>query len=57
MGEVINLNKARKAREKRAAEARAAEHRARFGQTKAAQTKNLKETGKSKSDLDGKRLD
>ena len=36
MGEVINLNRARKAKARKDLKARAAENRARFGRTKAA---------------------
>ena len=57
MGDVVNLNKARKARDKRDAEARAAENRTRFGQSKQGQSKARKEAETAKSDLDGKRLD
>jgi hypothetical protein len=57
MGDVVNLNKVRKAREKRTAEARAAENRARFGQSKEKLTKARKEAEKAEDDLDGKRLD
>jgi hypothetical protein len=57
MGDVVNLNKIRKARDKRDAEARAAENRIRFGQSKTGATKARKEADKAKSDLDGKRLD
>jgi hypothetical protein len=57
MGDVINLNKARKARGKSDATARAAENRIRFGQPKEQLSKARKEAEKAESDLDSKRLD
>ena len=57
MGDLVNLNKFRKARDKRDAEARAAENRIRFGQSMLGQSKARKEADKAKSDLDDKRLD
>ena len=57
MGDVINLNKVRKARGKSDAAARAAENRIRFGQPKAQLSKARKEAEKAESDLDSKRLD
>jgi hypothetical protein len=57
MGEVVNLNRFRKARSKQDATARAAENRLRTGQTKAARSKVLKDAEKAESELDSKRLD
>jgi hypothetical protein len=57
MGEIVNLNKFRKARGKAEAAARAAENRTRFGQPKTDRTKLRKETEKAATDLDSKRLD
>jgi hypothetical protein len=57
MGEVVNLNRFRKARSKQDAAARAAENRLRAGQTKALRSKVLKDAEKAESELDSKRLD
>jgi hypothetical protein len=57
MGEIVNLNKFRKARAKAEAAARTAENRNRFGQPKTDRAKIRKETEKAASDLDSKRLD
>jgi hypothetical protein len=53
---VVNLNKARKARARAGAQAQAAENRARFGRTKAQKTLDKARAEKAASDLDaGKR--
>jgi len=57
MGVVVNLNKVRKARDKRLAEARANVNRTRFGQPKEELSNARKDAETAKSDLDGKRLD
>ncbi len=57
MGDVVNLNKFRKARDRRAAEDLAAENRTRFGQPKDVKAKLRTEADQSQKDLDGKRLD
>jgi hypothetical protein len=57
MGDVVNLNKFRKARERQAAENLAAENRVRFGQPKDAKTKLRTEAEQAQKDLDGKRVD
>lgn len=57
MGDVVNFNKARKARDRGEAKERAAENRAKFGQPKAAREKQKKETARVAKDLDGKKLD
>lgn len=54
---VVNLNKARKDREKAARTAQAGENRARFGQTKAEKTKTLSIAEKLKQALDAARRD
>ena len=54
---MINLNKARKAREKQEAKAKAAENRTRFGQAKPAREKARKDAERLRQDLDGKKLD
>jgi hypothetical protein len=57
MGDVVNLNKFRKTRDRRTAETRAAENRVRFGLSKEAKAKVRTETDQTQKDLDGKRLD
>ncbi|MEA2757201.1 MAG: hypothetical protein QOJ54_3490 [Aliidongia sp.] len=57
MGEIVNLNKFRKARDKQEAAARTAENRTRFGQSKTQRSKIRKETDKAAGDLDNKQLD
>ncbi len=54
---VVNLNKARKDREKAAQAAKAQQNRARFGQTKGEKTKTLSITDKLKQALDSARRD
>jgi|DeeseametaMP1200_FD_contig_51_358075_length_891_multi_4_in_0_out_0_2 hypothetical protein len=57
MGEIINLNKARKAREKAVKEQKAGENRAKHGQTKS-EKKSLSSTlEKLRRSLDGSKLD
>lgn len=55
MAEILNLNKARKARTKAEDKARAAENRARFGRAKAEKTLDAARAEKLKRDLDGAR--
>ena len=55
MGEVVNLNRARKERAKAGKKAGAAANRAAHGQTKAARTKAGKERKRSERLLDGAR--
>jgi len=57
MAELINLNKARKARAKVTREAEAAENRVRFGRTKADKLLAEKRREVSARDLDGKKRD
>ena len=57
MGDVVNLNKFRKARNKSKAEAEAAQNRQRFGRSKESLTKIRAETEQAERDLDGKELD
>jgi hypothetical protein len=52
---VINLNKARKARQRAEAQAKAEENRVRFGRTKAEKLKSSAEADRSARDLDGHR--
>jgi len=53
MAELVNLNRARKARTRSEAEARAAENRAKFGRTKAEKKLDQARAGKAARDLDG----
>ncbi len=55
MAEPINLNKARKAREKAAAKVQAAENRVRFGRTKAEKTVSKLEAERARRTLEGKK--
>ena len=55
MGEVVNLNKARKARDKAAAKDQAHENRARFGRSKGQKTLERREADKAERSLDGAR--
>jgi hypothetical protein len=57
MAELINLNKARKARAKAAREAAAAENRVRFGRSKAEKAAVRLESARAATDLDGKKRD
>jgi len=53
MAEPINLNKARKARERAAAKTRAAENRTKHGRTKGEKAVTQLEAERAKRDLDG----
>jgi hypothetical protein len=55
VAEPINLNKARKAREKAAAKVQAAENRVRFGRTKAEKTVSKLEAERARRTLEGKK--
>lgn len=55
MAELINLNKARKARGRAADKAQAAENRVRFGQTKGEKTVTRLDADRQRRDLDGKK--
>lgn len=57
MAEIVNLNKARKEREKAAAKAKAAENRVAKGQPKVFKSRLRLELEKARRDLDGKKLD
>lgn len=56
MGEVVNLNRFRKARAKADAEKLAEENRASFGRTKAEKRQTSGERDRADQDLDGKKL-
>ncbi|MFM8819346.1 MAG: DUF4169 family protein [Phenylobacterium sp.] len=55
--EIVNLNKARKARARDAAKSLAAENRVAFGRTRAEKAKTRSETTQAVRLLDGKRLE
>lgn len=55
MGDVINLNQARKARERQEKIRQADANRLRFGRTKAEKRRDGAEAEKSRRDLDGKK--
>ena len=57
MGEIVNLNKARKARARAGAEQTAAENRAKFGRTKAARKAEAEAAARVSRTLDGARRD
>jgi hypothetical protein len=57
MGDIVNLNRFRKDRDRRAAEKRAADNRARFGLPKPEREKAKAEAEKLKKDLENKRLE
>jgi membrane protein involved in colicin uptake len=57
MGEVVNLRKWRKAREKAEAEAQAAANRAAFGRTKAEKKREATEAAQREALLEGSRMD
>lgn len=57
MADIINLNKARKAKAKAAAAAKAVENRARFGRTKAEKARDDTERARIDAGLDQSKLD
>lgn len=57
MGEIVNLNRARKAKAKADREKQAAENRIRFGQTKAEKQKRQAEEAAARHQIDGHKLD
>jgi hypothetical protein len=57
MAEVVNLNRARKARLREEAERRAAANRAAFGRTRQERLKTESERERAAHEIDGKRLD
>ncbi|MNL03298.1 hypothetical protein D3C87_1238300 [compost metagenome] len=57
MGEVVNLNKARKARDKAEAKRAADANRLTFGRTKAERQTTQKERDRDAAKLDGHKLD
>jgi len=57
MGDVVNLNKARKAKMKRSQRATAEANRAKFGRTKAVKERDRIETSRARKLLDGAKLE
>lgn len=57
MAEIINLNRARKAREKAASKLQAETNRLTFGRTKLERKTTAKQAERDKAHLDGHRLD
>jgi hypothetical protein len=57
MGEIINLNRYRKNRERMENDAQAAENRARFGRSKEDRLHDKSEQDRRQSDLDSKKLE
>ena len=57
MGEIVNLNKARKARDKAAAKHTAEANRLTFGRTKAERLSTQKDRDREAARLDGHKLD
>ena len=55
MAELVNLNRARKARARTDAEAKAAENRAKFGRTKAEKALAKAREDKAQADLEAKK--
>jgi hypothetical protein len=53
MAEIVNLNRARKAKARDAAETKAAENRAKYGQTKAERARLASEKAKQRAVIDG----
>ena len=56
MADVISLNKARKALQRKAAKAQAAENRIKFGQSKPERNKQQKDAERVAREFDGKEL-
>jgi len=57
MGDIVNLSKYRKQRQRTAQTKQAAENRVRFGQTKSERARTRSEQERQSGDLDGKRVD
>ena len=57
MGDVVNLNRFRKAKEKAVREAQAAANRARYGRTKEQRAREKDEAVRTAKDLDSKKID
>jgi hypothetical protein len=57
MGDVVNLNRFRKAKEKAVREAQAAANRTRYGRTKEQRAREKDEAARTAKDLDSKKID
>lgn len=57
MGDVVNLNRYRKSRNRAEAERKAEENRVKFGRTKAEKDRASQEIARLGKDLDGKELE
>lgn len=57
MADIVNLNRARKAKQRAEAERQAAENRVRFGRTKAEKQRDSKEKRLLDAEMDGKKLE
>ena len=57
MADLVNLNKARKARAKAAGKSQAAENRVRFGRTQAEKAASKLDAERARRDLEGKKRD
>ncbi len=57
MGDIVNLNKYRKQRQRTEQTEQAAENRVRFGRNKSDRTRTHSEQDRRSRDLEGKRLD
>ncbi|QQP90971.1 DUF4169 family protein [Skermanella sp. TT6] len=57
MGDVVNLNRFRKAREKSEREAQAAANRAKHGRTREQRAREKDEAARRAKDLEGKKID
>jgi len=57
MGDVVNLNRFRKAKEKALREAQAAANRTRYGRTKEQRAREKDEAARTIKDLEGKKID
>jgi hypothetical protein len=57
MGDIVNLSKYRKQRQRTAQTKQAAENRVKFGQTKSERARTRSEQERQGGELDGKRLD
>jgi hypothetical protein len=57
MGDVVNLNRFRKAKEKAEREAQAAANRTRYGRTTDQRAREKDEAARAAKDFDGKKID
>lgn len=57
MGDVVNLNRFRKAKEKAAREAQAVANRTRYGRTKDQRAREKDDAARTAKELEGKKID